>query len=345
MKEGAFYTSSLVALVLLLGYFTYQIFRPFFNPIGWAIVFAIVLYPVHAFVLRRVKSGSLTAVIMLLFILIVTLGPLSYISFQLAHELRTVSLDHTAEEITSIIDRPYVRPLVDWILSVFNVTEEELRASLVENLMKLGKHLLSHLGGGIGDIVNGAFNFLLMAFTLFFLLRDGPEFLVKMRDYLPFPDREKTKLAKQVKDIVVSTIYGGVAVAFAQALIGMIGFAVVGIRAPVLWGLVMAIASFIPVVGCAIVWVPATLYLLVKGAVVNGLVLAAIGVFGISTVDNFLRPIIIKGRVRMPLLLVFFSVFGGIQFFGLIGLVLGPLVVAIFVSALTILKASYSVSS
>jgi len=94
-------------------------------------------------------------------------------------------------------------------------------------------------------LVNGAFNFLLMAFTLFFFLKDGPEFLVTMRDYLPFPDSERKKLANQVKDIVVSTIYGGVAVAFVQALIGMIGFAVVGIHAPVLWGLVMAIASFI----------------------------------------------------------------------------------------------------
>ena len=345
MKEGKFYTPSLIALILLLGYFTFQIFRPFFVPIGWAIVFAIVLYPVHAFILRRVRSGSLSAIAMLILILAATLGPLSYISYQLAHEVGAISFDQTAGEIARVTGHPYIRPVVDWILSVFNITEEQLQASVIENLTRLGKNLLSHVGGGIGDVVNGAFNFLLMAFTLFFLLKDGPEFLVTMRDYLPFPDSERKKLAKQVKDIVVSTIYGGVAVAFIQALIGMIGFAVVGIHAPVLWGLVMAIASFIPLVGCAIVWVPATLYLLFKGSVVNGMVLAAIGIFGISLVDNFLRPIIIKGRVRMPLLLIFFSVFGGIQFFGVIGIVLGPLVVALFVSALGILKASYSVSS
>lgn len=345
MKEGKFYTPSLIALVILLGYFTFQIFRPFLAPIGWAIVFAIVLYPVHALILRRVRSGSLSAIVMLILILAATLGPLSYISYQLAQEVGTISFDHTAEEIARVTNHPYVRPLVDWILSAFKITEEQLHASVVENLTRLGKNLVSHAGGGVGDIVNGAFNFLLMAFTLFFLLKDGPEFLVKMRDYLPFPESERRKLAKQVKDIVVSTIYGGVAVAFVQALIGMIGFAVVGIHAPVLWGLVMAIASFIPVVGCAVVWVPATLYLLFKGPVANGIILAAIGIFGISLVDNFLRPVIIRGRVRMPLLLVFFSVFGGIQFFGFIGIVLGPLVVAVFVSALGILKASYSVSS
>ncbi len=118
----------------------------------------------------------------------------------------------------------------------------------------------------------------------------------------------------------------------------MIAFALVGIRAPVLWGMAMSITSFIPIVGCAMVWVPATFYLFVKGLVTQSIILAAIGVFAISVVDNVLRPIIIRGRVSMPLVLVFFSVFGGIQVFGLLGLVFGPLVVAIFVSVVGFIR-------
>ncbi len=177
-----------------------------------------------------------------------------------------------------------------------------------------------------------------MAFTLFFLLKDGPKFLEKMRDYMPFPEHEKKQLTKQVKDVVVSTIYGGVVVALTQGLIGVIAFAIVGIRAPVLWAMAMSITSFIPIVGCALVWVPATLYLFAEGLTTQALILAAIGIFAISTVDNVLRPIIIRGRVSMPLVLVFFSVFGGIQVFGLLGLVLGPLVVAVFVSVVGIIR-------
>ena len=100
----------------------------------------------------------------------------------------------------------------------------------------------------------------------------------------------------------------------------------------------MSITSFIPIVGCALVWVPATLYLVIKERITQALILAVIGIFAISTIDNVLGPIIIRGRVSIPLVLVFFSVFGGIQVFGLLGLVLGPLVVAVFVSVVGIIR-------
>ncbi|HME45211.1 MAG TPA: AI-2E family transporter [Syntrophorhabdales bacterium] len=338
MQETKFQLLSHSALVLLLGYAAYLIFRPFFVPIGWAIVFAIVLYPVHNFFLKYVKMGAISAVVILILILIITLGPLSYVSYQLAVELQNISFEHATEEIVGIFNHPWIKPLVERVLSLFSITEEQFRASVVENLTKLGKNLLGPAGGRISDIITGAFDFVLMAFTLFFLLKDGPKFLEKLRDYMPFPEYEKKQLAKQIKDVVVSTIYGGVVVALAQGLIGVIAFAVVGIHAPVLWGMAMSITSFIPIVGCALIWVPATLYLFAKGLTTQAVILAAIGIFVISAVDNILRPIIIRGRVSMPLLLVFFSVFGGIQVFGLLGLVLGPLVVAVFASVVGIFR-------
>ena len=338
MQENKFQLLTLSVLVLLLGYVTYLIFRPFFVPIGWAIVFAIVLYPVHNFFLRYLRVGSLSAVLILILILVMTLGPLSYVSYQLAVEVQNVSFEHATEEIVGVFNHPRIQPLVERILSVFSITEAEFKASIVGNLTKLGKNMLGLAGGRISDVITGAFDFVLMAFTLFFLLKDGPKFLEKLRDYMPFPEQEKKQLTKQIKDVVVSTIYGGVIVALVQGLIGVIAFAVVGIRAPVLWGMAMSITSFIPIAGCALVWVPATLYLFIKGLTTQAIILAAIGIFAISTVDNVLRPIIIRGRVSMPLVLVFFSVFGGIQVFGLLGLVLGPLVVAVFVSVIGIFR-------
>ena len=339
MQENRFQLITLSAIVLFLAYLTYLVFKPFFVPIGWAVVFAIVLYPVHTFLMRYVKVGFLSAVLILILILAATLGPLSYISYQLAHELQNISLEHATEEIIGVVNQPWIKPTADRILALFSFTQEQFKASITQNVTGLGKMLLGMAGGKIGDIVTGAFNFILMGFTLFFLLKDGPKVVEKIADYMPFPANEKKQLAKQMKDIVVSTIYGGVVVALVQGLIGGIGFAVVGLHAPVLWGLAMSITSFIPLVGCALVWVPATLYLFLKGMLPQAVILAAIGVFGVSSVDNILRPIIIKGRVHMPLLLVFFSVFGGIQVFGLLGLVLGPLVVAVFVSVLGIFRA------
>jgi predicted PurR-regulated permease PerM len=338
MQETKFQLLTLSALVLLLGYVTYLIFRPFFVPIGWAIVFATVLYPVHNFFLRYLRVGSVSAILILILILIITLGPLSYVSYQLAMELQNIPFEHATEEIVGLSRHPMIQPLLERILSMFGITEAEFRVSVAANLTRLGRNLLGLAGGRIGDVITGAFDFVLMGFTLFFLLKDGPKFIEKIRDYMPFPEHEKKQLTRQIKDVIVSTIYGGVVVAIAQGLIGVGAFALVGIRAPVLWGMAMSITSFMPVVGSAIVWVPATFYLFAKGLITQAIILAAIGVFAIGMVDNVLRPIILRGRVSMPLILVFFSVFGGIQVFGLLGLVLGPLVVAIFVSVVGIIR-------
>ena len=121
-----------------------------------------------------------------------------------------------------------------------------------------------------------------MAFVLFFLFKDGSAYVVKLLEYLPFSERHKEQLSKQTKDVVVSTIYGGVAVALAQGIVGVVGFISVGVSSPALWGLATAIASFIPFIGSHIVWVPMCLYLLVTGHIIKALILVAFGVFGIG---------------------------------------------------------------
>ncbi len=205
-------------------------------------------------------------------------------------------------------------------------------------LSDLGKTVVGYLPGRLGDAAGAALHFVLMAFALFFFLRDGPQFLARISLYMPFSRAHRERLTRQVKDIVISTIYGGIIVALAQGLIGSLTFGFLGLHSPILWGLAISMSSFLPFVGSAIIWVPAALWLLLKGQVASGLVLLCVGIFAITLVDNVLRPIIIRGRLRMPLLAIFFSVFGGIELFGLIGLVMGPLVLGIFISVLDIFK-------
>jgi predicted PurR-regulated permease PerM len=177
-----------------------------------------------------------------------------------------------------------------------------------------------------------------MSFTVFFLLKDGPDFFSKIRDYMPFSDQQKDKLAVQVKDMIVSTIYGGVIVAIIQGILGGLAFAILDIGSPVVWGSVMAIMSFVPMLGTSIVWGPTAMLLFLQGLYMKGTVLILIGIFVISMVDNILKPLIIGGRTKLPTVIIFFSVLGGIKFFGLLGLVLGPLVFALLVSVLEIFR-------
>jgi predicted PurR-regulated permease PerM len=177
-----------------------------------------------------------------------------------------------------------------------------------------------------------------MAFTIFFFFKDGPGFLQKIRDYLPFSEQQRDRLTSQVKDMIVSTIYGGVVVAIVQGILGGTAFAILGIRSPIFWGCAMALMSFVPMLGTAIIWLPASAILLFQGAYVKGIGLVLIGVFVISMVDNILKPLIIGGRTKMPTVVIFFTVLGGIKLFGLLGLVMGPLVFALFLSVVEMVR-------
>ena len=136
--------------------------------------------------------------------------------------------------------------------------------------------------------------------------------------------------------MVRATIYGGLLIALVQGLIGGIAFWILGIHSPVLWGTAMAFFSFIPVGGTALIWAPASIILFIKGEVVRGVILIIIGVFGIAMVDNLLRPYFISSRTKIHPLLLFFAVLGGIQAFGLVGLVVGPLVATLCLTLIEI---------
>jgi predicted PurR-regulated permease PerM len=224
------------------------------------------------------------------------------------------------------------------LLSLFNITEAELNQTIADNISKLGKEMVGKITKGATNVITISLDFVFMVFSIFFFLRDGPEFLSRVRDYMPFSEEQKDRLVKQIRDIVISTIYGGVAVAIVQGTIAGFAFLILGISNPVVWGLATSIASFVPLLGASSIWVPAMLYLFLTGAILKGIALAIIGLFGISLIDNILKPIIIGSRTKMPILVIFFSVLGGIKLFGLIGLIMGPLVIALFVSVIEIFR-------
>jgi predicted PurR-regulated permease PerM len=339
VNEKKFYFFTMIALLLTLGYLTYLILRPFLVPLGWALVFSIVFFPVHNFLLRYVKWTSLGAAITVILVALLILGPFSYFAYLLAVELSNVSLkpiDVTG--VAGILNHPAIQPILNKILFFTQVSQAQLQASLAATLSSIGKKMLEYLPGRLSDLAGAGLHFALMMFALFFFLKDGPHFLQRASSYMPFSQKHKERLIRQVKDVVVSTIYGGIVVAMAQGFIGAVAFALLSVHSPILWGLAISISSFLPLVGSAIVWVPAVILLLAKGFIAQGIILAIVGIFGISMVDNVLRPILIRGRLRMPLLAIFFSVFGGIAAFGLIGLVMGPLVLAIFISVIDIFR-------
>ncbi len=166
--------------------------------------------------------------------------------------------------------------------------------------MNFAKQSTGLIKSGFGNILAGGMNFILMLLSIFFFLEDGPAFIEKLENFMPFSRRQRTRLLKQTKDIVVSTIYGGIVVGMAQGVIGGVTFAILGIHSPVFWGLAMFVASFVPVVGTFVIWGPAVIYLLFETMYLKAVILLIVGIVIIGTIDNILRPLIVRGKMKMP---------------------------------------------
>lgn len=341
MTDKKFYFIVLSFLVLALGYLSYLILRPFLSAIMWAVVLSIVFYPLYAFFLKRLRWKHLASLSTLIIILLLILGPFSYLSFVLTQEVVAVMgkiEKGTFDPVGAIAQHPYVNAMLSKILSFFSISEGQFQKVLIDTIAQIGKASTGFIKSSLGNIASAAIDFVFMIFSIFFLLEDGPRFVEKVGDYMPFSKRQKEKILTQTKGIIVSTIYGGVTVAVVQGIIGGFAFAVLKVPSPVIWGAAMFIASFIPLVGTFVVWGPAVLYLFLQDQFWKGIILILIGVFGISAADNVLRPLVIRGKMQMPILAIFFSILGGIKLFGFIGFIMGPLVLALFVSVFEIFR-------
>lgn len=335
------YTIALYFLVAVLGYLSYQIFKPFLSPLAWAIVLSIVFYPVFTFVLKFVKWKPLASLITLIIILIILLGPFSYLSYLLSQEIRSI-VDDTAsgkfDPVGGFLHHPLVNKLVNKFLSMFHLSQAEFEKRIMENITIFGKSLLGGVTGGIGNVASAITDFIFMILSIFFFLEGGSEFVEGLGKYIPFSKKQRERLLRQTRGIIVSTIYGGVTVAVIQAIIGGIAFSLLSVPSPVIWGFAMFVASFIPLLGTFVVWGPMAVYLFFKGMILNSIILAIVGVVAISSIDNILRPLIIRGKIQMPTLAIFFSILGGIKVFGFIGFIMGPLVFALFISVIQMLQ-------
>jgi predicted PurR-regulated permease PerM len=331
----------IIVIIAILAYLSYLIIIPFIKAIAWAIVMTVVFYPLYVYLRKYIKWKSLASGITLLVAVIVIAGPFSYLIVNLTNELRSFLEylnTHGIGKMDDWLNTPSVIWFQDKIRNVLNLKDFDISTLISTNLSKLGKAVLGNVKTGVANIMSVLINFLFMIFAMFFMLKDGPDFMSKIRDYMPFSETHKDHLASQMKDMVISTIYGGVVVALVQGLLGGITFFFLGLGSPVLLGTAMGFMSFIPGLGAVSVWGPVLIYFLIKKLYIKALVMVLVGTFVISMVDNILKPIIISGRTRMPTLVIFFSVIGGLKVFGLIGLVLGPLVIAMFISVLEIFR-------
>ena len=341
MLKDRFYVVTLLFLLGTLGYLTFEIMSPFFTAIAWSVVISIIFYPVFAFLSRHVKIRAIAAAITIILMLIVLIGPITYLTVMLIDEVQIVAArinDANVGSLRVIVQKLYSSDLFEKMRAYSGTDDLISEEEVLESVKKIGKGLLGEVSMRIPNILAAVIDFIFVVFTTFFLLKDGPGFLSKAKDYMPFNEGQKERLAGQIKDMIVSTVYGGVVVAIIQGVLGGLAYAFVGIEAPVMWGMAMSVMSFVPLLGTFAIWGPTALYLIIEHNYAQGIGLLLFGVFVISMVDNVLKPLIIGGRTKMPTIIILFSVLGGIKLFGVIGLIMGPLITAVFISVFEIFR-------
>jgi predicted PurR-regulated permease PerM len=182
--------------------------------------------------------------------------------------------------------------------------------------------------------VTGIVKSFFVLFTMYYLFRDGDEIVRRLPSALPLSIEQGEAIIARIKEVVSASVYGVVTIAALQGLLGGIAFWVLGIPSPILWAVLMTFLCMIPLAGSFLVWLPLAIYLMATGHWTKAVLLILWGALVVSTIDNFLRPKLLRNQTRLHELFVFFSVLGGISVFGLLGIVLGPVVLAITIGLL-----------
>ncbi len=306
---------------------------PFLTSFILASILAIVINPANKWLSRRVHRLGLAtffttvATVFLLGIILTSTG------FALAQEL-TDTYDglsrRSLEEggwpalVTHTVDR-----VVEALATRLPLNADAIRTELLDGMRTVTGFLRNNVGAAVGGVTSVLITGLLTTIFLYFLLRHGEVWLARLAALTPLEPRVATSLFQTVHDSVVANVNGVLAVAFAQGLFLSLGFWFVGVRSPVLWGAIGGLASIIPVVGSPLVWVPVVIAFLFMGAYWKALLLGVWCTLVVGSVDNVLRPFVVGARGKQHPMLIALAAIGGTYAFGVLGILLGPLAVAL----------------
>lgn len=317
-------------LVVLAGtalglYLCYRMAAPFAAALAWALALAIVFCPLQRWLESKCKRPTLAAGLSVMVIALMVVIPALFVGQRLVVEA-VRGAQHIEAKVgsgewrTVLRSQPWLAPLADRI-------EQEI--DVPGGVRSLAAGLSSATGAVLQGSLVHAIGFCLVFYLLFFFLRDRAAALRSLRALSPLSDAEMDHLLTRVAHTIHATVYGTLAVAAVQGLLGGLMFAALGLPAPLLWGVVMALLAVVPILGTFIVWIPAACFLALEGSWGKAVILILWGSLVVGTIDNLLRPVLVGKRLKIHTVPAFMSVIGGLVLFGASGLILGPVILTI----------------
>ena len=314
-------------ILLLLGYLVFRVTEPFLVPLAWSAVLAIFFFPVFLLLNKRF-SVTTAALLSTLGVTLVLIVPVLFVLVFAGRE----AVEITARIRGLINNGGVVVPasLADAIRHHLPQSFQDLdfMGPLQQGMEKVASYLAGSLAGMLKNIFAFLVDLFILLFALFFVFRDGESILRALRHLIPFEKSLQDEMLAESRDLIFASVAVALLIAAIQGVLGGTAFALTRLPAPVFMGVLIAFFSIVPVVGSALIWVPAALWLGFNGSWGKAALVVIIcgGVAGLA--DNLVRPLLLRNRTRLNDLLLFISILGGLEVFGLLGLVAGPIIVA-----------------
>lgn len=314
-------------VLLLLGYLVFLITSPFLVPLAWSAVLAIFFYPIYEHLERR-YSPTWVALLCTLGVTLLLIVPVLMVMLYAARE----AIDATAgirETLSS--GKPLVPPgLADSFRQ--HLPQSWQNIDFIDPLRQGAEKIASYLASSLGSLLKNLFSFFvnlfILLFALFFMFRDGEKILRAVRHLIPFDREIQEDMLKESRDLIFASVAVALLIAAIQGALGGLAFELTGLPASVFLGVLVAFCSIVPVIGSALIWFPAALWLGLNGHWGKALLILAICGGVASVADNLARPLLLRNRTSLNDLLLFISILGGLEVFGLLGLVVGPTILA-----------------
>jgi predicted PurR-regulated permease PerM len=329
-----------IGATVLVVYLCLRILSPFLDVLAWSSVLAITFHPLHEYFVRKTGHVAMSAFICSALVVVAFVIPLLFIAglaidqlLALADSLQRTFVDEARIDNTTALGRAY-----EWITRRLGLDHAAVVAWVGQHTTELTQ-LVAEYTVAIATSVTGAIvSFVFIIFAVFLLFRDGDRMVARIPDLLPFERPRSEALLARIQEVIYGGMYGVVVIALVQGMLCGGMFWLLGIPSAALWGMVTVLTSVLPIAGAAAVWVPGVVYLGVNGQWTQAIVLAVWGTAIVSGVDNFLRPRLVGARVGLSELVMFFALLGGLQVFGILGIVLGPVLFAVAASIVDVLS-------
>jgi len=349
-RQEQIYSFFLLGILAVSLYFAFQVLTPFLHNILIAIILASLFHPLQgrlnkALKGRKTLAALISTLTVTLVIILPTLFFMGALLAQAATSIGALQAWLKGAHLESWLKSETLSPYINWINQTmpwldFDLSKMDLQGGLLDVSKKLGQMMIDSGTKILGNFIGLGLDFMIMLFVLFFLFRDGEAMLTQLKHLSPLHDSQEDRILRRMRDVARSVVVGSFLVAICQGVAGGLGLYIVGIPA-LFWGAMMGFASLVPVVGTLLIWGPAALYLLIVGDWKGALILTGWGTVIVSGIDSVVRPLLMQGQAQMSTFWVFLSIIGGIKYFGPLGILYGPMILALAMVMLTIYADEY----